>query len=211
MKSSSDKIGKQVLQRLKNGDEGAFDTVFWSYNSHVFHFIDSLLYDKTLAEDFTQNVFLKIWERRESINPEDSFESYLFTIARNMVYKESEKRLLSERFLEYIGNQQDFDGQLEAKIDAESLREYVDELVEQMPPSRRNIYYLSRKQHLTNKEIAKQLSISEKTVETQLYRALQYLRVKLADEITVLALLFKSHIEYIILLGKLCEIRANSV
>ncbi|MBC8592292.1 RNA polymerase sigma-70 factor [Oscillospiraceae bacterium N12] len=192
MKSSSDKIGKQVLQRLKNGDEGAFDTVFWSYNSHVFHFIDSLLYDKTLAEDFTQNVFLKIWERRESINPEDSFESYLFTIARNMVYKESEKRLLSERFLEYIGNQQDFDGQLEAKIDAESLREYVDELVEQMPPSRRNIYYLSRKQHLTNKEIAKQLSISEKTVETQLYRALQYLRVKLADEITVLALLFIS-------------------
>ena len=109
-----------------------------------------------------------------------------------MVYKESEKRLLSERFLEYIGNQQDFDGQLEAKIDAESLREYVDELVEQMPPSRRNIYYLSRKQHLTNKEIAKQLSISEKTVETQLYRALQYLRVKLADEITVLALLFIS-------------------
>ena len=192
MTSSSDKIGKQVLQRLKNGDEGAFDTVFWSYNSHVFHFIDSLLYDKTLAEDFTQNVFLKIWERRESINPEDSFESYLFTIARNMVYKESEKRLLSERFLEYIGNQQDFDGQLEAKIDAESLREYVDELVEQMPPSRRNIYYLSRKQHLTNKEIAKQLSISEKTVETQLYRALQYLRVKLADEITVLALLFIS-------------------
>ena len=192
MKSSSDKIGKQVLQRLKNGDEGAFDTVFWSYNSHVFHFIDSLLYDKTLAEDFTQNVFLKIWERRESINPEDSFESYLFTIARNMVYNESEKRLLSERFLEYIGNQQDFDGQLEAKIDAESLREYVDELVEQMPPSRRNIYYLSRKQHLTNKEIAKQLSISEKTVETQLYRALQYLRVKLADEITVLALLFIS-------------------
>ena len=192
MKSSSDKIGKQVLQRLKNGDEGAFDTVFWSYNSHVFHFIDSLLYDKTLAEDFTQNVFLKIWERRESINPEDSFESYLFTIARNMVYKESEKRLLSERFFEYIGNQQDFDGQLEAKIDAESLREYVDELVEQMPPSRRNIYYLSRKQHLTNKEIAKQLSISEKTVETQLYRALQYLRVKLADEITVLALLFIS-------------------
>ena len=192
MKSSSDKIGKQVLQRLKNGDEGAFDTVFWSYNSHVFHFIDSLLYDKTLAEDFTQNVFLKIWERRESIDPEDSFESYLFTIARNMVYKESEKRLLSERFLEYIGNQQDFDGQLEAKIDAESLREYVDELLEQMPPSRRNIYYLSRKQHLTNKEIAKQLSISEKTVETQLYRALQYLRVKLADEITVLALLFIS-------------------
>ena len=192
MKSSSDKIGKQVLQRLKNGDEGAFDTVFWSYNSHVFHFLDSLLYDKTLAEDFTQNVFLKIWERRESINPADSFESYLFTIARNMVYKESEKRLLSERFLEYIGNQQDFDGQLEAKIDAESLREYVDELVEQMPPSRRNIYYLSRKQHLTNKEIAKQLSISEKTVETQLYRALQYLRVKLADEITVLALLFIS-------------------
>lgn len=192
MKTTPGKIDKHILQRLKDSDEGAFETIFWRYNPHVFNFIHSLTYDKVLAEDLTQNVFLKIWERRASIKPEEGFESYLFTIARNMVYKETEKRLLSERFMDSMNGQENIDGQLEARIGVESLREYVDELIEQMPPARRNIYRLSRKQHLSNKEIAAQLALSEKTVETQLYRALHFLRLKLADEMTAIALLFLS-------------------
>lgn len=92
-----EKIDTHTLSLLQKGDEKAFDAIFWKYNSRVFHFIHSLLYDKTLAEDLTQNVFLKIWERHQDIKPEEGFEAYLFTIARNMVYKETEKRLLSER------------------------------------------------------------------------------------------------------------------
>ena len=155
------------------------------------HFIHSLLYDKILAEDLTQNVFLKIWERHQDIKPEEGFEAYLFTIARNMVYKETEKRLLSERFLDSI-KQTDADKHFEIDVDTDSLQEYIDELVEQLPSSRKKIYLMSKKQHLTNKEIAAQLSLSEKTVETQLYRALHFLRSKLANEIVALALFFLS-------------------
>ena len=97
-----EKIDTHTLSLLQQGDEKAFDTIFWKYNPRVFHFIHSLLYDKILAEDLTQNVFLKIWERHQDIKPEEGFEAYLFTIARNMVYKETEKRLLSERFLDSI-------------------------------------------------------------------------------------------------------------
>ena len=111
------------------------------------------------------------------------------SIARNMVYKETEKRLLSERFLDSI-KQTDADNHFEIDIDTVSLKEYIDELVEQLPPARKRIYLMSRKQHLTNKEIADQLSLSEKTIETQLYRALHFLRSKLANEIIALALFF---------------------
>ena len=171
MKHFLEKIDTHTLSLLQKGDEKAFDTIFWKYNSRVFHFIHSLLYDKTLAEDLTQNVFLKIWERHQDIKPEEGFEAYLFTIARNMVYKETEKRLLSERFLDSI-KQTDADKHFEIDVDTDSLQEYIDELVEQLPSSRKKIYLMSKKQHLTNKEIAAQLSLSEKTVETQLYLSL---------------------------------------
>lgn len=185
------KVDKDVIVSLKNGNEGAFEALFWEYNTHIYHFVYSLLYDKSLAEDLTQNVFLKIWERREDIDLGQNFDSYLFTIARHLVYKETEKRLLSESLTETLQKQlSDGDTLMEEKIDAESLREYIDSLIEELPPARREIFRLSRKEHLSYKEIALRLSISEKTVETQLNRALHFLRDKLSsDNILVVLLL----------------------
>lgn len=93
-----------LLIDLKNGDEKAFETLFWEYNQHVYHFVYSLLYDKSMAADLTQNVFLKIWEKHETIDPEQNFDAYLFTIARNLVYKETENRLLSEKLTESLND-----------------------------------------------------------------------------------------------------------
>lgn len=183
-------IDATVLKRLKEGDEAAFESIYWKYNSHVFNFINSLLYDRILSEDITQSVFMKIWERRESIDPDKGFDAYLFTIARNMVYKETENRLLSESAFYALSQQQtNEDFLMEEKIDADSLRLYIDNLIEQLPLSRKEIFKLSRREHLSNKEIATRLSISEKTVETQLYRSLRFLKEKLSND-HLLAILF---------------------
>lgn len=184
------KVDKNILVNLKNGDEKAFETLFWEYNTHVYHFIYSLLYEKSLAEDLTQTVFLKIWEKRDTIDPEQGFDSYLFTIARNLVYKETQSRLLSEKFMQTVqARLSDADSLMEEKIDAESLREYINSLVEELPPARREIFRLSRNEHLSYREIAERLSISEKTVETQLNRALRFLREKLSSNNILAALL----------------------
>lgn len=98
------KMDGNLLIDLKNGDEKAFETLFWEYNQHVYHFVYSLLYDKSMAADLTQNVFLKIWEKHETIDPEQNFDAYLFTIARNLVYKETENRLLSEKLTESLND-----------------------------------------------------------------------------------------------------------
>lgn len=176
-------LEKELIIRLKYGDERAFESIYWMYNPHVFHFISSLLYDKSLAEDLTQSVFLKIWEKHETIDPNQGFDAYLFTIARNLVYKETENRLLSECITQALSGQvSESDSLMEENIDAESLREYINNLIEQLPPSRKEIFKLSRQQHLSYKEIAERLSISEKTVETQLYRALCFLKQKLSSD-----------------------------
>ena len=177
------KMDGNLLIDLKNGDEKAFETLFWEYNQHVYHFVYSLLYDKSMAADLTQNVFLKIWEKHETIDPEQNFDAYLFTIARNLVYKETENRLLSEKLTESLQRQlSDVDSLMEERIDAESLREYINSLIEELPPSRREILRLRRHEHLSYREIAERLSISEKTVETQLSRALRFLRDRLSSD-----------------------------
>ncbi|WP_455640382.1 RNA polymerase sigma factor [Parabacteroides sp.] len=190
MKShSSIKIDAELLSRLKQGDEGAFDSVYRRYGSWVYNFIHSLLFDKQLTEDLTQTVFLKIWEKRQTIDPELGLDAYLFAISRNLVYKETENRMQfiyqSDTSDNLIG-----DSRMEENIDADSLRSYINDLIDELPPARKQIFKLSRYNHLSNKEIASRLNISEKTVENQITRALHYLKQKLAEDSHFVLLLF---------------------
>ncbi|MDR1555411.1 MAG: RNA polymerase sigma-70 factor [Tannerellaceae bacterium] len=178
-------LTKAILHLLIQGDVNAFEMVYKEYSAWVYNFIYSLLHDKLSAEDFTQTVFLKLWECRAFIDTEKHLESYLFTIARHLVYKETESRLMKEFYLKEFPFDNK-DDRTEAEIDAGSLHEYIDSLVEQLPPVRRRIYKLSRIEHLSNKEIASCLSISVKTVETQLYRALCFLKKRLSENNTFL-------------------------
>jgi RNA polymerase sigma-70 factor (ECF subfamily) len=169
------------LQRLRQGDPKAFEAVYRKYGGRVYHFFLSLLHDPCAAEDLTQNVFLKIWERRDGIDPDGHFEAYLFTIARHMIARESEKRLQEECLKESLQRREDADTSSEQQFEAESLRLYIKTLIEQFPPVRKQVFLLSRVHHLTNREIAHKLSVSEKTIETHLYRALRFLKSKLND------------------------------
>ncbi|MDR1601198.1 MAG: RNA polymerase sigma-70 factor [Tannerella sp.] len=172
----------EQLYRLKLGDRKAFESIYRKYAGRVYHFFFSLLHDRFAAEDLTQDVFLKIWERRTGIEPDGHFEAYLFTIARHMIARESEKRLQEEYLKEALQRQKDSAGvdiSTEQIVEAESLRTYINELIEQFPPVRKHVFLLSRVHYLTNREISQRLSISEKTVETHLYRSLQFLKRKL--------------------------------
>ena len=191
-------VPKNILLRLSNDDEKAFEFIYWKYNAHVYNFANSLLYSPKIAQDITQNVFLKIWEKRHEINPEQNFNAYLFTIARNMVYKETEQKLLSEQSLRQLQEEEDvLDMSTIQTLDYHFTEELCRSLVEELPPARREIFKLSRFERLSNKEIALRLSISERTVETQLYRATCFLKRKLlSDEglgLLILLFIIQSH------------------
>jgi RNA polymerase sigma-70 factor (ECF subfamily) len=172
------------LQHLRRGDKKAFEVVYRKYSGRVYNFFLSLLRDEFAAEDLTQNVFMKIWEKRESIDPDGHFDAYLFTIARHMIARESEKRLQEECLRETLWERGDSaDTATEEFIEVESLRAYINTLIEQFPPVRKHVFTLSRIHHLSNREIGLQLSISEKTVESHLYRAMRFLKSKLNGEL----------------------------
>ena len=181
----------QTLFLLKQGDTNAFEVIFQKYYTKIYHFVLNTLYDKTQAEDITQNVFLAIWEHRENISPERSFSSYLYTIAKNLVFRETEKMVLFSRYEDYVVQtgpiEADF-STLEA-IDCEMLKETIFKLIDQLPEARKKIFLLHFKEELSNKEIAERLSISVENVETQVGRSLAHIRKHLKISYSLLMML----------------------
>lgn len=181
-----------ILSDLTNGSSKAFEVVFNDFHARVYHFIHSCVFDKAAAQDLTQTVFLTIWEHRESIDPTRNITSYIFTIARNCVYRYTERAILSVQYKQQLLLTSDdllYDDQ-EQKIDTQMLEDYIWSLIEKLPASRREIFILSRKNGLSNKEIARHLSISEKTVETQITRSIQFIKKHIKSHVALMGLMF---------------------
>lgn len=176
----NDNREKLLLSRLKNGQSEAFDELYHMYSPRIYNFAYSTLFNKSLAEDITQSCFVKVWERREELDVSKCFSSYLYTIAKNLVYRESERQVLEARYFESVRKPvpNDTPG-IEESIHLEFMQKQIHDLVEDLPEVRKKIFIMSRMRGYSNKEIASKLSISERTVETQIYRTLLYLKDKL--------------------------------
>lgn len=182
-------IENNIAALLKKGDTKAFEQVFNRYYNQLYTFILRTLFDKNFAEDLTQSVFVALWENRAKIDPDKNIENYLYTIARNKVYRQTERLLLKLKHEEYLKENPMSHPNIEDEVHSKFLENILFELIEELPKQRRKVFLMSRKENLSNKEIAKQLAISEKTVETQLRRSLLFLKQKMHYYLT-LSLLF---------------------
>lgn len=184
----NEKKEKLLLSRLVENDPSAFEELYRAYSSPVYYFIYHTLFNKSLAEDITQSCFMKVWERRSELDPSKNFSSYLYTIAKNLVYRESERQVQDAHYLTFI-NSLPPDASfptIEDDIHLEFMQKKIRTLIEELPPVRKKIFILSRIKRYSHKEIAAELSISERTVETQIYRALLYLKEKLKHYLLLL-------------------------
>jgi RNA polymerase sigma-70 factor (family 1) len=172
------KIRKELLEKLKRGDDKAFEELYHSYKVPALRFCNSILKDIEESENIIQEVFIKIWNRRSTINPELNFTSYLFTIIKNRVFdylKEVKKNdFLRDKFWEQI---------LEYKAEDNEIKEerfaMVKEAVENLSEKRKIIIKLNYEEGKSYEEIANQLNISKNTVKNQLVKAKQVIREQL--------------------------------
>jgi len=183
-----------LLEKLKSGNIACFELLYSKYSGKLYNYVLSLSKgDFYLAEEIVQNVFIKIWEIRQHINTEGSFNSFVYTVGRNMFLNVVKSRLQEHLYHDYVVDHEAvLDNSVEKEIEYKMLEEQINRLIEQLPPARRNIYVLSRVKNLPNKEIAALLDISENTVESQLNKATQFMRKNLLPYYSVLVLgLFK--------------------
>ena len=173
-------INKQVIRGLKNGSRSHFETVYHLYNGWVYNFVFALVKDTTVSQDITQDVFLQLWNHRESIDCDNNFEGYLFRITRNTVHQYIRRELLKQQYMKQMALESSHKtNNPEREIDQSLMEDYILELADHLPDARRNILLLYWKSGLTYKEIAQQLSISEKTVATQVQRSLKFFKSRM--------------------------------
>ena len=183
---------KAWLAALKEGDQLAFKNLFEEYARRIFVFANGYLKSNQESEEVVQEVFIKVWNVRNSINTDLSFKSYLFKITYNYVREVFLKKGRENSYKhELIDFSIDFDNRTEERIDYHSLLELVEKLIGQLPPRQKEIIILKRKKGLPVKEIASILEISPRTVEKHLSEALKSLKQGLSEE-NIAGLLFFS-------------------
>ena len=185
MKEKITHINPNILRLLRKGDEKAFAFLFHHFYNQIYTFVLNTLFNKTFAEDITQSVFITLWEKRETIDPETTIAPLLYTIARNHVYRHTEQLLLKYKYEQSQQENDLEDTDIEEDVNSRFLENILSEFIEKLPSERRRIFLMSRKENLSNKEIASRLNISEKTVETQIRRSLIFLREKMKYYINI--------------------------
>lgn len=189
---------KAVLEMLRSGSVAAFEQLYDKYSGKLFNFLMKFSdRNSYLAEEITQKTFMKIWENCSQINPEKSFISYLCTISKNMLINEYEHHTVHFIYQEYVKKYMPHkESNAETELELNILEDFIDKLTEELPQGRRQIFIMSRKQMLSNKEIAERLKITESTIQTQLSKSLEYMRKKLSQYydhiLTIMIILLKS-------------------
>lgn len=170
----------ELAALLRSGDRAAFAEIYERFKGplyvHAFH----RLGDREETKDLLQQLFTTLWENRESLEIRGQLSGYLFTSVRNRVLKFVAHQQVSSAYIASVqASVQAADGLTDRLVREKELLALIEQEIAALPPKMREIFELSRKQHLSNDEIAEQLGISEKTVRNQVNNALHTLRVKL--------------------------------
>jgi len=182
---------KLLIEAIKKGEEIAFVYVLETYNKPLYAYALTLAKDEVMAQDILQNVFLKTWEMRTRLNITKSLLNYLFRMVYNEFinqYKKHQSNLLIEqKYYEALVKVED---ETESAFTEKTIN-YLRLEIQNLPPKCKEVFIMSRKEGLTNVEIADYLNISVKSVEAHIHKGFTLLRKRLGDKLdSFLFLLF---------------------
>ena len=171
---------EELLKLFRNGDEAAFEELYTRYWAELYASAFKRLRIKEAAEEIVQDLFASLWTKRDSLVIHTSFQNYLYSSIRYLVFAYFSKQDNRKTYEDFVlGGAISGDTSTEDRIYLNDLERNLDQGLRRLPEKCRSVFELSRKQYKTNKEIASFLGISEKTVENHLTKALRTLRLHL--------------------------------
>jgi len=179
-----------LFVKMKSGDQEALKSLFMIYFPRLNDFAARIISDPETSQDITQDVFVKIWERKDQIEAWN-IEPFLYKLIRNscidyikkVKFIDSRKQELGDRFKFEELYHIDFVRNEPYVLIREELRSEIEKTIESLPERCREVFMLSRVNGLKNREISEKLGISIKNVERHLTRAIRTFREKFSDEL----------------------------
>ena len=167
---------KDLILGLKKGDYQSYEALFEKYYVRFVNFVDEIINDREAAKDLVQESFIKVWLNKDRLDCNLSIGNYLYVLVKRATFNFLRDRKFAEslsiELAEGLSSNEDVGQRIS---DRESIRR-IQGAVDHLPPQRRAVFLKSRQQGLSNKEIADQLQLSEKTIERHITLALSSLK-----------------------------------
>ncbi|NML22487.1 RNA polymerase sigma-70 factor [Pseudoflavitalea sp. G-6-1-2] len=172
----------ELAAKLSEGSDAAFAAIYQRYHLRLFLFAFKKLGNREEAKDVVQEVFTKLWNRHADYNISTSLSSYLFTAVRNAAFDLFTHKKIEAKYIDSLQHFLDKDPvATDHLVRAREMSLQIEKEIAALPPRMREVFELSRKEHLSHLDIAEKLQISESTVTGQIKKALRILRLRLGS------------------------------
>jgi RNA polymerase sigma-70 factor (ECF subfamily) len=163
------------IKALKDSSRECFNAVYVQYHAKLYQYIYNRTQSAYLAQEVVQLTFIKLWENRSKLSEEFTLDIQLFRIAKTILIDQLRKEKVKLKYNDSVINTTEPVFEDNQVADRDTLKHIYDKL-ETLPPIRKKVFKLSRMQGLSYKQIAEELSISPKTVENHISKALKQIR-----------------------------------
>ncbi|MEP0418056.1 MAG: RNA polymerase sigma-70 factor [Cyclobacteriaceae bacterium] len=170
-----------IILELSEGSEAAFKAVYDRYHKNIYGFCINNGQSPEDAEEVLQEVFIKLWVKRDSIDLSKKFDSFLYSIARNIIIDKYRRLVREKAANDYQIHFLNPENNTENTVLYNDLQSEIQRTFNSMPKLRKLVFQMSRFKGYSNKEIAEELGITTKAVENHISRALQAFRKELGN------------------------------
>lgn len=188
-------IDRNLLEQIAVGDQTAFRILFNTYSSHVFGYALKLTHSQSQAEEIVQDVFMKIWINRSTIQEIQNIEAWLITITRNHTFNALKRIAIEEAAKSRLSKKlEEAHHETEETVNFRESQTILNNAIDRLPPQQRLVYSLCHEEGLKYEEVAQRLKISRLTVKTHMQQALRTLKAHFSGFATISVLTLVSYL-----------------
>lgn len=181
----------ELLRLLKESDHSAYNEIYERYFFLIYTHAYKKLQDEEQAKDIVQDVFANLWFKRDINLPVSNLAGYLFVAVRNKIFDHFAHEQVKAKYVDSLHDFWKSNPGLptDHRIRENELKDYIEKAISELPPKMRQVFEMSRKEELSYKAIAAELSTSENNVSKQVNNALRAIKAKLGCLIMLVSLL----------------------
>jgi RNA polymerase sigma-70 factor (family 1) len=177
---------RPLLLQVSEGDQEAFTVLFNAYCHRINSFAARLTRSESIGQECVQDVFMKIWLKREALKSVENFDAFIFTIVRNYVYNILRGQAVEARVRATFSRELGEAGESDEDDRLSDRKQLLRRVIDALPHQQRRVFQLCQLQGLKYQEAAALLNISRLTVKTHMQQALRTVRLQLTRLIFVL-------------------------